>query len=134
LRLNQGKLPADSDVEKLVRQTILSWIQEALGSQSDAKPTADLLAIFHKVNMIVATSGYSILVNGTPVPETKAWYIHTLRTYIAQWREYMQHGLQNNMLSPIAPKNLFFQVKDGVIAYPENAAPFDGWLEGKLPV
>lgn len=134
LRVKDGKLPAETETDKLVRSVVLSWIQEAIGTHKDARLTADAIAIFHKVNMLVATSGYPVLVNGVPSNETKGWYIHTLQTYMSQWADYVRQGMEQGVLATQAPKNLFEQVNpDHTVKYPANAAPFDGWMQGRLP-
>jgi hypothetical protein len=134
LRVKDGKLPAENDNDKAVRSIVLAWIQEAIGTHKDAKLTADAIAIMHKVNMLVATSGYPIMVNGTPSLDTKGWYIHTLQTYMSQWMQYVKKGMEEGILATQAPKNLFEQVNpDHTVKYPANAAPFDGWMQGKLP-
>lgn len=134
LRVKDGKLPAETETDKLVRSVVLSWIQEAIGTHKDARLTADAIAIFHKVNMLVATAGYPVLVNGVPSNETKGWYIHTLQTYMSQWADYVRQGMEQGVLATQAPKNLFEQVNpDHTVKYPANAAPFDGWMQGRLP-
>lgn len=134
LRVKDGKLPAETETDKLVRSVVLQWIQEAIGTHKDARLTADAIAIFHKVNMLVATSGYPVLVNGVPSNETKGWYIHTLQTYMSQWADYVRQGMEQGVLATQAPKNLFEQVNpDHTVKYPANAAPFDGWMQGRLP-
>ena len=134
LRVKDGKLPAETEADKLVRSVVLQWIQEAIGTHKDARLTADAIAIFHKVNMLVATSGYPVLVNGVPSTETKGWYIHTLQTYMSQWADYVRQGMEQGVLATQAPKNLFEQVNpDHTVKYPANAAPFDGWMQGRLP-